>query len=285
MANFLNCKELSDKLCEQIKSDVADLNSMSLYPHICMINVKGDQASEIYIRNKKKMADYVGIKSTIIELENNVKHEVLSKTIKQLNDDKTVHGILLQLPLPAKLSPKDFIDLIDPSKDVDGLTTINQGRLFSGTPGLYPCTPLGIMHILRHIHGKLDGMRAVVLGRSSIVGRPTAMLLLHANCTVTSVHSYSKNLPDICKTADILIAAVGKPHFVNDTTWIKNGATIIDVGMNRFFENDKPKLVGDVDADLVSDVAGVITPVPGGVGLMTVSYLMYNTLNACKYYS
>lgn len=282
MAFIINGKVIAEQFVAELQKDVEALKkSRKIDVCLALINIIGDAASEIYIQNKVKLAAITGIKSKLFQFEPTILQNELKKFILSLNQDKSIHGILLQLPLPESFPPRNFINLIDPIKDVDGLTIENQGKLFTGESGIYPCTPLGIMHLLHTVHEKLSGLHAVVIGRSSIVGRPLGMMLLQANCTVTSVHSYTNDLKDICKKADILISAVGKPHFVADGSWIKPGATVIDVGVNRILnENGEKKVVGDVNFDLVKDYAGAITPVPRGVGPMTVAYLMHNTLKA-----
>ena len=283
MAQIINGKEIAREFCDGIRERVADIKSRGTFPHIALINASDDPASEIYVEKKRKLAESVGIKSTVYKFSTTVSKAEISQLIENLNKDATVHAILLQAPLPKQLPFRDLVNLINPDKDVDGLTTLNQGRLFSGEPGVIPCTPLGVLHLLRTVQEKIAGLHAVVLGRSSIVGRPLSQLLLNANCTVSSLHSYSRDLEDICKTADILVSAVGKPHFVTKE-FIKPGAIVVDVGINRILEDGVKKVVGDVCFDEVSEIARAITPVPNGVGPMTVAYLMHNTLKlACCY--
>lgn len=282
MAKIINGKEIAAEFSSIIKDRIEELKASGIYPKIALINASDDPASEVYVSKKSKMAESLGIHSAIYKFGSNVKKKEISNLIKELNEDAKVHAILLQSPLANALRFRDLVNLIDPDKDVDGLTTLNQGRLFSGEPGVVvPCTPLGVMHLLRTAHEDLAGLHAVVLGRSSIVGRPLSQLLLNANCTVTLLHSYSRDLPGICLTADILVSAIGRPKFV-ERNFVKSGATVIDVGVNRIEENGMKKIVGDVDFDNVFDIAGAITPVPNGVGPMTVAYLMHNTLKlAC----
>ena len=283
MAELINGKEIAYEFCNGIRERVMELREKGTQPHIALINASNDTASEIYVEKKRKLAESVGIKSTVYKYPQDVQKAELTALIEKLNNDAETHAILLQAPLPKHLPFRDLVNLILPNKDVDGLTTLNQGRLFSGEPGVVPCTPLGVMHLLRTVREKIAGLHAVVLGRSSIVGRPLSQLLLNANCTVTSLHSYSRDLEPICRTADILVSAIGKPHFVTKD-FIKPGAIIIDVGVNRIVEDGAKKIVGDVDFDNVFEIARAITPVPNGVGPMTVAYLMHNTLKlACCY--
>jgi methylenetetrahydrofolate dehydrogenase (NADP+) / methenyltetrahydrofolate cyclohydrolase len=219
--------------------------------------------------------------------EDTSQHELL-RLVADLNSDPLIHGILVQLPLPKRLDATAVVAAIDPEKDVDGLTMINAGRLASGLPGLYPCTPMGCMILLRETVGELSGLRAVVVGRSALVGRPIAQLLVQADCTVTIAHSRTRDLPDVCREADVLVAAVGRPRMIG-ADWIKPGAAVIDVGINRVPFDDpvkaaegRTKVVGDVDFKAAKHVAGWITPVPGGVGLMTVAVLLQNTVTAAK---
>ncbi|MDR0678381.1 MAG: bifunctional methylenetetrahydrofolate dehydrogenase/methenyltetrahydrofolate cyclohydrolase [Holosporaceae bacterium] len=283
MAKVIDGKEIANEFCAQIKERTLEIKKRGIEPRIALINTGEDPASEIYISKKEKLATSVGISSVVYKFNNYVKENEVSDLIVKLNDDAEVHAILLQSPLPKSFQFRKLINLIHPDKDVDGLTTINQGRLFSGEPGITPCTPSGVLHLLRTVHTNIAGLHAVVLGRSSIVGRPLAQLLLNSNCTVTLLHSYSKDLPTICRTADILVSAIGKPLFVRKE-FVKPGATVIDVGVNKIEKNGSKKIVGDVNFDEVFEVAAAITPVPNGVGPMTVAYLMHNTLNlACCY--
>jgi methylenetetrahydrofolate dehydrogenase (NADP+)/methenyltetrahydrofolate cyclohydrolase len=283
-AQVLNGKEIAREFCEGIKTQVSELKEKSnIVPRIALINASDDPASEIYVANKTKLAASLGIDSIIYKFNNSVKQKELIELIRKLNADENTHAILLQSPIHKHLRFRELVNFIHPDKDVDGLTTLNQGRLFSGEPGIVPCTPLGVMHLLHMVHEKLEGLHAVVLGRSSIVGRPLSQLLLNANCTVTLLHSHSVNLQEICNKADILVSAIGKPEFIG-ASFIKPGATVIDVGISRIEKDGKKKVVGDVDFELVNTIAGTITPVPNGVGPMTVAYLMHNTFKiACGY--
>lgn len=284
MTKIINGRKIAAEFCDSVRDRVAELKARRIIPRIALINASNDLASEIYVSKKEKLAESVGIKSDVYKFSQGTKESEVADLIEKLNADKSVHAILLQSPLIEGLRFRELVNLIAPEKDVDGLTTINQGRLFSGEPGVIPCTPLGVLHLIRTVHEKIAGLHAVVIGRSSIVGRPMTLLLLNANCTVTALHSYSHDLPEICRTADIVVSATGQPKFV-EKNFIKPGATVIDVGVTRITEADgTKKIVGDVDFDEVSEVAGAITPVPNGVGPMTVAYLMYNTLKlACCY--
>ena len=237
-------------------------------------------ASAIYVRNKGKAAAEAGMISRDIKLPDTTGQDQLLAEVTRLNEDGDVHGILVQLPLPEQIDPAAVLDAIDPSKDVDGFHVINAGRLASGQPGLVPCTPLGCKMMLKGVLGDLKGQRALVVGRSNIVGKPLAQLLLAEHCTVTIAHSRTRDLPGECQGADILIAAIGRPEMVRGE-WIKPGATVIDVGINRLDLGDgNTKLVGDVAFDEAVKVAGAITPVPGGVGPMTIACLLRNTYTA-----
>lgn len=284
MTKIINGKKIAAEFCDSVRDRVAELKVRGVIPRIALINASNDLASEIYVSKKEKLAESVGIKSDTYKFSQGTKESEIADLIEKLNADKSVHAILLQSPLIEGLRFRELVNLIAPEKDVDGLTSINQGRLFSGEPGVIPCTPLGVLHLIRTVHEKVAGLHAVVIGRSSIVGRPMTLLLLNANCTVTALHSYSRDLPYICRTADILVSATGQPKFVGKN-FIKPGATVIDVGVTRITTTDgTKKIVGDVDFDEVSEIAGAITPVPNGVGPMTVAYLMYNTLKlACCY--
>lgn len=282
MATIIDGAKAASDFCDSIAGRVKELKTKGIFPKLALINASDDPASGIYVSNKQKLAQKVGIESVVKKFSaSSVSASELVDTIEAFNTDPMCHGILLQAPLAKHLSFRDLVNKINPNKDVDGLTTINQGRLFAGEAGVLPCTPLGVLHLLHMVHPKLAGLHAVVLGRSSIVGRPLSQLLLNANCTVTLLHSYSKNLSEICRTADILVSAIGKPLFVG-ANFVKPGATVIDVGINRIFEKDKQRIVGDVDFSNVKEISGAISPVPKGVGPMTVAYLMHNAVSlAC----
>lgn len=249
-------------------------------PGLAVVLVGADPASQVYVRNKDKAVTEVGMVSFPHHLPATVMQGTLLDLVRSLNADSRVHGILVQLPLPSGLDAQEVLNTIDPAKDVDGFHPVNAGRLASGLAGLVPCTPLGSMMLLRSVRPQLTGLHAVVVGRSNIVGKPVAQLLLQADCTVTIAHSKTRDLPAICRQADILVAAVGRPEMVRGD-WLKPGAVVIDVGINRVDLGDaKSKLVGDVAfAEAVPHVAA-ITPVPGGVGPMTIACLLRNTLQA-----
>lgn len=241
---------------------------------LCVIQVGDDPASSVYVRNKEKACEYIGIESEVFKLDESAGYYEVMTLIHKLNNDTSVNGILVQLPLPKHFDENEILSLIDPAKDVDGFHQNNVGNLFLGNDTIVSCTPQGIMDILRHYDIDVAGKECVVVGRSNIVGKPMAMLLLKENGTVTICHSKTQNLKEICKRADILICAIGKPKFFNED-YVKDGAVVIDVGIHRM---DNGKLCGDVDFDAVKDVVGAITPVPGGVGQTTVSSLMYNVV-------
>lgn len=278
-------KLTAKNLREQLAVEVSNLKSdHSIQPKLTVILVGEDPASQVYVRNKVKQTQEIGMISDEIKLPANTEQAELLKYLEHLNNDRNIHGILVQLPLPKHIDESVVIAAINPDKDVDGFHAMNSGRLFNGEPGaLVPCTPQGcVMLAKQHLGQDLSGKHAVVIGRSNIVGKPVAMLLLQENCTVTIAHSRTRNLPEVCQQADILVAAVGIAEFVKPD-WVKEGATVIDVGINRITTSDgKAKLVGDVDYNGVVNKCGAITPVPGGVGPMTIACLLKNTLTAAK---
>jgi methylenetetrahydrofolate dehydrogenase (NADP+)/methenyltetrahydrofolate cyclohydrolase len=279
MEKLIDGKAISEKLCESLKEKVILLRKSGIIPCIALIKANDDPASEIYVSKKESLAKSIGIESQVYKFQTGVKQDFLEELITNLNNDPTVHAILLQLPIAEGLDSKKLINLISPKKDVDGLTSINQGKLFAGEDCVVPCTPQGVLHLIHSVRQNISGMHAVVLGRSVIVGRPMISLLLNNDCTVTALHSKSKNVAEICSKADILVSAIGKPKFVTKD-FVKPGAIVIDVGINRIQTPDgKKKIVGDIDFDDVWDFAGAITPVPKGVGPMTVAYLMKNTVD------
>ncbi len=282
MGNRIDGKGFADRLCEQLRTEVEALGrSHNLVPCIAVVLVGNDPASHVYVTNKVKRCQQLGIESREHRLPADTSAADLLSLINELNDDAAVHGILVQLPLPNHLDDEAVINAIRPEKDVDGFTLINAGALAVGQNSLVPCTPLGSLMLLKDQLGDLSGLNAVVVGRSNIVGKPMAHLLLQENCTVTIAHSRTRNLAEVCRQADILVAAVGRPRFIQGD-WIKPGATVIDVGINRIEEDGRNRLVGDVDFDAAVDVAAAITPVPGGVGPMTIACLMYNTVAAAR---
>lgn len=280
MARILSGKEFAARIKEDAARGVAALKAAGVLPRLAVIIVGSDPASEVYVRNKQRTCEELGIRSDHIALPAETSKEELLACIEELNVDPEVHGILVQLPLPAQIAEdeEEILSHIDPRKDVDGFHPVNVGHLVLGAPGLRPCTPAGCIRMLDYAGIPIEGAHAVIIGRSNIVGKPMAHLLLERNATVTICHSRTQNLAAIARTADILVAAVGRPHFVT-ADMVKEGATVIDVGINRI----APKqLVGDVDFDAAAAVAGAITPVPGGVGLLTVAMLMENVVQAAK---
>ncbi len=280
---IIDGKAFAAGLVESIRNEVASLRaSRGLQPGLAVVLVGEDPASQVYVRNKAKQTVLAGMHSLEFKLPVETPEPELIALVERLNADSKVHGILVQLPLPGHIDSTKVLDTINPDKDVDGFHVINAGRLAIGLPGLVPCTPLGCVMLLTDALGDLTGLNAVVVGRSNIVGKPVAQLLLAQNCTVTIAHSRSRNLAEICRGADILVAAVGRPDIIKGA-WIKPGATVIDVGINRVPASDgKTKLVGDVAFAEAQGVAGLITPVPGGVGPMTIACLLRNTLTAAK---
>ena len=276
-------KALADEIVEKVALDVAAFKGdHKVTPGLAVVLVGEDPASAVYVRNKVKRANQAGLNSTEHYLAKDTSQEELDSLISQLNNDESVHGILVQLPLPKHLDESHVIEAIAPAKDVDGFHPQNVGNLVTGQKSLIPCTPLGCMIMLNREIDDLSGKNAVVICRSNIVGKPMASLLLQANCTVTTVHSKTQDIESICRNADILVAAVGKALLVKKE-WIKPGAVIIDVGINSVEVEGKRRLLGDVDYDQVSSIAGAITPVPGGVGPMTIACLMQNTLTAAQH--
>ncbi|GER06118.1 bifunctional protein FolD [Iodidimonas muriae] len=284
MAQLIDGKTFAANLRRTIAGQVAQLNrGHGITPGLAVVLVGNDPASEVYVRNKGRQTIEVGMQSFEHRLPQNTDEAQVLDLVARLNADPNVHGILVQLPLPDQINSAHVLAAIDPKKDVDGFHVINAGLLATGGKGLVPCTPLGCMMMLHDHLGDLSGLDAVVVGRSNIVGKPLAHLLLAANCTVTIAHSRSRDLPDICRKADILVAAVGRPRMIKGD-WIKPGATVIDVGINRIPAPEKgegkSRLVGDVDLASAQKHAGAITPVPGGVGPMTIACLLANTLTA-----
>ncbi len=278
MAIIINGKELAAKVRADLKKEVDELKKQGIYPKLAVIMVGNDSASAVYVRNKSKACDEIGISFEEFLLKEDTTREELLELIEELNKRKDVHGILLQSPIPKHLDIREAFNTIDYRKDVDGFHPINVGKLSIGENGFVSCTPLGVMKMLEENNIEIQGKNAVVIGRSNIVGKPLAQLLLNANATVTTCHSKTKNIAEITKQADILVAALGKAKFVTKDM-VKEGAVVIDVGINR---NEEGKLVGDVDFENVEPKASYITPVPGGVGPMTVAMLMANVVKAAK---
>ena len=283
-AKIISGKEFSESVRNKVAQHVAHLNAEhGIVPGLAVVLVGEDPASKVYVRNKGEQTLAVGMKSVEHKLDANTSEEKLLKLIESLNEDPTIHGILCQLPLPDHIDEDLVINSISPDKDVDGFHISNVGLLGTGQKSMVPCTPLGCLMMLRDHHGSLSGLNAVVVGRSNIVGKPMANLLLQDSCTVTIAHSRTKDIESICRGADIIVAAVGRPEMIN-ADWISEGATVIDVGINRIphpEKEGKTKLVGDVDHASAVQVAGAITPVPGGVGPMTIACLLANTVTAC----
>jgi methylenetetrahydrofolate dehydrogenase (NADP+)/methenyltetrahydrofolate cyclohydrolase len=283
-ARIIDGKVISAELRARVAAEVTRIKAEhGITPGLAVVLVGADPASEVYVRSKHKQTQEAGMASFEHRLPAEVPQAELLALIAKLNADPAVHGILVQLPLPKGLDSNAVIDAIDPAKDVDGLNPVNAGRLASGLFALTPCTPLGCIIMAKQVHASLEGMNAIVVGRSNLVGKPLVQLLLNENATVTIAHSRSRDLPALCRQADLVFAAVGKPEMIRGD-WIKPGATVIDVGINRTPSPDggKDKLVGDVAFAEAKEVAGAITPVPGGVGLMTVACLLVNTVRAAS---
>jgi methylenetetrahydrofolate dehydrogenase (NADP+) / methenyltetrahydrofolate cyclohydrolase len=279
-ADVIDGKAMAAAQRMRVADDVRRLASdHGIVPGLAVVLVGNDPASEIYTATKKKLAAQVGIRSFAEHLPASTSEAELIELIERLNDDHDVHGILVQLPLPAHIDPLRVVTVIDPAKDVDGFHPLNVGRLAIGRSALTPCTPLACIMLAKSVHSSLAGLEAIVIGRSTIVGKPLAQLLLAENATVTVAHSKSSDLPALARRADLLFAAAGRPELVRKD-WLKPGATVIDVGINRIIREGRPKIVGDVAFEEASDVAGAITPVPGGVGPMTIACLLVNTLRA-----
>lgn len=274
MTELIDGKALSQKMQAELGRKVERLKEQhGIIPGLAVILVGDNPASQVYVRNKERSALEAGFKSETLRLSESISQEELIDIIHQYNEDKSIHGILVQLPLPQHINDKKIILAIDPKKDVDGFHPMNTGHLWSGRPMMVPCTPAGIMEMFREYHVDLEGKHAVIIGRSNIVGKPMAQLLLDKNATVTLTHSRTRNLSEVTKEADILIVAIGQGHFVTKD-FVKEGAVVIDVGMNR---DENGKLIGDVVFEQVAEVASMITPVPGGVGPMTITMLLEQT--------
>lgn len=277
MATVINGKEISANIKAEVAKEVAELRTKGIETALAVIIVGQDPASQVYVRNKEKACELVGIKSEKIELPENTSETKLLDIVNSLNSRPDINGILCQLPLPKHIDEKKVINAISPSKDVDAFHPENVGRIMIGDYNFLPCTPAGVMELIKSTGIDVCSKNCVVIGRSNIVGKPMAMLMLHANATVTICHSKTENIAEVCRNADILISAVGKANFVT-ADMVKDGAVVIDVGMNR----TESGLCGDVAYNEVANKAGAITPVPGGVGPMTIAMLMKNTLTAAK---
>ena len=280
-AKIIDGNVLATKVRNEVSKAVLELTKKNITPGLATVSVGNDAASSVYVKNKGKFAKEVGIKSFQYSLSEFVTENELLKLINDLNLNKDIDGILVQLPLPKKINSEIILNAVEPSKDVDGFNILNAGNIYLNRVGVIPCTPLGCLIMLRSITKSLKGMHAVIIGRSNIVGKPMAQLLLNEDCTVTTVHSKSNNIQKIVKEADIIVAAVGIPNLVKES-WVKKGAIVIDVGINRIHYEDKVKLVGDVDFKEVESLASFITPVPGGVGPMTIACLLMNTVFQCS---
>jgi methylenetetrahydrofolate dehydrogenase (NADP+)/methenyltetrahydrofolate cyclohydrolase len=281
-ARIIDGKAIAAELRAKVAADVRTLAPRGIVPGLAVVLIGDDPASEVYVRNKTKAVKEAGMRSFDHHLPATTSEAEILTVVDRLNRDTQVHGILVQMPLPGGIGPARIIGTIDPRKDVDGFHPFNMGRLSLGQPGLVPCTPLGCIILAKSVHASLAGMEAVVVGRSAIVGRPLVELLLRENATVTIAHSKTRDLPAVCRRADILITAMGRAETVRGD-WIKPGATVIDVGINRVAgEGGKSRLVGDVAFAEGARVAGAITPVPGGVGPMTIACLLANTLQAAS---
>lgn len=278
MPYIIDGKAISKQIKDELRDEVEKLTEAGINACLAVIQVGNDPASTVYVNNKKKACAYVGINSRSYELPEDTSEQTLLDLVQKLNEDPEVNGILVQLPLPKQIDEDKVIRTISPDKDVDGFHPVSVGRLWIGEKGFLSCTPAGVIQLLKRSGIEIEGKECVIIGRSNIVGKPMAMLLLHESGTITICHSKTKNLKEICQNADILVVAIGKAKFITGDM-IKKGAVVIDVGMDR---DENGKLCGDVDFDSAKEVAGYITPVPGGVGPMTIATLMRNTLTAAK---
>lgn len=281
MANILDGKVVSEAIKEKVKCEVASLKEQGILPHLTVLIIGNNPASQTYVRNKEKTCEQLGFKSTVVKFEEDATQEEVLRKIEELNNDSDVHGILVQLPIPKHFDTQLVLESISKDKDVDGFHPFNAGRMLSGTTGEnhpFPCTPAGVIELLKYNNIEIEGKNAVIVGRSNIVGKPLVSLLLNENATVTVCHSKTNNLKEVTKQADILIVAIGTPNFIKKDM-VKNGAVVVDVGINRL---ENGKLTGDVDFEEVKEVASYITPVPGGVGPMTIAMLMNNTVICAK---
>lgn len=278
MAQLIDGKLISTQIKDELREEVAHLKEQGIIPCLAVIQVGNDPASSVYVNNKKKACAYIGIDSLSYELEETISQDTLLKLIAELNENEKVNGILVQLPLPKHIDENAVIEAITPSKDVDGFHPETLGNMCIGTRGFLPCTPAGVIQLLKRSNIEIEGKECVIIGRSNIVGKPMAMLLLRENGTVTITHSRTKDLKEVTKRADILVVAIGKPRFVTKD-FVKEGAVVIDVGIHR---NEDNKLCGDVDFDDVVEKVSAITPVPGGVGPMTIAMLMNNCVETVR---
>lgn len=278
MANIISGKELAQNIKEDVKVEVTHLLAEGIKPRLAIVQVGDNPASNSYVKGKLKDCNEVGIDATLVKMDADVTQSELELTVSSLVLDNSIHGILVQLPLPSHINEERILEFIPSDKDVDGFSADNMGRLWSSRDAFIPCTPAGCLYMLKSVETNLSGKQAVIIGRSNIVGKPMAALLLQENMTVTICHSKTKNLKEICKTADVLVVAIGKTKFINEE-YIKPGAIVIDIGINRDADG---KLCGDVDFASAAQVASAITPVPGGVGLMTRAMLLKNVIKSAK---
>jgi len=276
---IIDGRKIAANIIAEVERDLTDLKKKNIIPGLAVIIVGTNPASQIYVNRKREMAAKIGINSFVFAIDENASTNDVIEKIRQLNKDHNVHGVLVQLPLPDHVDTKAVINAIDPKKDVDGFTIENTGKLTLNQDGLAPCTPQGCLDLIKSVTPNIRGLNAVVIGRSNIVGRPMASILMHEDCTVTVVHSKTQNPEKITREADIIVAAAGVPKLVKKD-WLKDGCIVIDVGISRIKEHGKEILVGDVDFEAALGIAKAITPVPGGVGPMTISYLLKNTLKA-----
>lgn len=281
-SKIINGRAYSDKIISGLSSEIKDFVKLNIFVKLVVIMVGTNHASMIYVRNKIARAKEIGMLSEVLQLDADIAESELLLEIEKLNKDTSVHGIIIQLPLPASINSLNVLSKIDPRKDVDGFHPINVGKLHIGdSSGLFPCTALGISYLLTETMGDLTGKNIVIVGRSQIVGKPTAALLLQKNATITIAHSYTKDLDKVTSTADIVICGIGKPRFFG-ASYVKKDAVVIDVGINRIEENGQTILTGDVDFEVLIDKVSYITPVPNGVGPMTIAFLLSNTVKAMK---
>ena len=278
MAHLIDGKLISTQIKDELKAEVAELKEKGIVPCLAVIQVGNDPASSVYVNNKKKACAYIGIESLSYEVEESISQEELLALVEELNQNEKVNGILVQLPLPKHINEEAVIHAISPEKDVDGFHPTTVGNMCIGSKGFLPCTPAGVIQLLKRSNIDIEGKECVVVGRSNIVGKPMALLLLRENGTVTITHSRTKDLKEVTKRADILVAAIGKPKFIT-SEYVKEDAVVIDVGIHR---NENNKLCGDVDFDDVVDKVSAITPVPGGVGPMTIAMLMNNCVETVR---
>lgn len=279
---ILDGRQVANEVLENISREIEVIKSKKVrLPGLAVLLIGENPASHTYVKNKEKTCNKLGIYSEVIKLQNNITEKDILKLVESLNSNSKIDGILVQLPLPKHLDSNKVIESIDPKKDIDGLHPYNMGRLLNNQECLTPCTPKGIMQILKHYSINISGMETVIVGRSILVGKPLSIMLLNENATVTITHSKTKNIEEVTKKADLLISAIGKANLIK-RDWVKKGAIVIDVGINKIIDNEKSTIVGDVDFNEVSNICKAITPVPGGVGPVTIAMLMSNTLKAYK---